>query len=646
MRIVFLHGRWDEAGRFRRWAGLAPSARHAEMAAVVAAAGHDTVLVYEPDVRDADGATRAVDRYEPDAVVVSADTVPAELIAAVDRAGGIPVVVTTSSDDAATVLAELGVAVGPGTEALAPAVTGVLRPSLAAIAGVEVAYSRADGMVVRHPVERIVAGLHALTETDGSVELVGFSMLAQTEALELMAAAAATGVRLSVTVGPDLDVDALRDVLATAGACGGVLSVHAVLGDDLDMAEELADTVLATGTELTFTWTPDVSEEVALMGESILRSAAPQTLAAAERIGPKPALVTVVAGRPDPGERPAGLDVLLVTSESPAPVAAVGCATDVFAIRPQHPSIGGRAWRFAVGGLAEPGPASVGGVRFTVAPYHTGRHDDPLEPTMLTFEEAADIDAFLADADAARCTGRFPRALRSPFTLLADECAFAGPGRCASHQVRRAVLTPDGLRASRFGPVIGGPQDPHGVLVRRARVAARSAMDERGCATCPVASVCSKDLCLSTLVGGERYCAERRARPWLAAYIDALDALRVLPAKAWSEPARVAGFGGQLQASDIDGSWPQRPPVVLLEHEGTYYGWAPGRTAPLRMSPASSAIAELALLTDDPAERAERVATHFGLPLARAAEAVTTVRKLLCGHGVALPARPADMAVA
>jgi hypothetical protein len=646
MRIVFLHGRWDAAGRFRHWAGLAPSARHAEVAALAAAVGHDPVLVCEPDVRDADSAVRAVARYQADALVVCGDTVPAELVAAVSRAFDVPVAVVTANDDTVRVLGRLGIEVGAGIEPLAPTATGVLRPSLAAIAGIEVAYLRSDGAVERQPVERVVGGLRALTEIDRSIELVGFSMLAPAEATTLVAAAAATGVAVAVTIGPEIDIEALRDILSTAGARGGAVAVHAILGDDLDLVEALADAVLAAGAELTFAWRPDVSDEVALMGESILQSASPETLAMTERLGPKPALVTLVAGRPVPGERPAGLDVLFVAAECSEPVAAVGCATDLFATAPQHPAIGGRAWHFATGGLTESGPASVAGVRFTVAPYRTGRHDDPLEPTMLTFEERADLDAFLADADVARSTGRFPLALTSPFTLLADECAFAGPARCSGHQVRRAVLGDDGLRTARFGPVIGRASDPHRVLVRSARAAVRAAMEARGCASCPVAPVCSKDVCLSALVDGERYCGERRARPWLAAYVDAIDALRILPVKPWSEPARVAGFGGLLQATDTADTWPDRPAVVLLEHEGTFYGWAPGRATPLRMSPPSSAIAELCLLTDDPAERSERVAAHFGLPIAKASQAVTTVRKLLCGHGVALPSRPADMAVA
>src|SRR5262249_44219688 len=202
------------------------------------------------------------------------------------RAFEVPVVVVTASDDTVTVLGRLGVEVASGTEPLAPTVTGVLRPSLAAIAGIEVAYQRADGTVERQPVERVVAGLRALTEIDRSIELVGFSMLAPAEATALVAAAAATGVAVSVTVGPELDIEELRDILATAGARGGTVAIHAVLGDDLDLVEELADVVLAAGAELTFAWRPDVTDEVALMGESILQSAAPQTLAAAERLGP------------------------------------------------------------------------------------------------------------------------------------------------------------------------------------------------------------------------------------------------------------------------------------------------------------------------------------------------------------------------
>src|SRR5687767_609358 len=99
MRIVFLSGRWDAAGRFRRWAGLAPSAQLAELAAAANAAGHDAILVDEPGIHVADEIVRLVGQYEPDEVVICVNTLPSELIVSIRQGLAVPVLTVADGTD-------------------------------------------------------------------------------------------------------------------------------------------------------------------------------------------------------------------------------------------------------------------------------------------------------------------------------------------------------------------------------------------------------------------------------------------------------------------------------------------------------------------------------------------------------------------
>ena len=99
MRILFLSGRWDAAGRFRRFAGFAPSAHHTDLAATAKAAGNDAVLVDAPGMHLADDVVHLVGQYAPDTVVVCGDSVPPELVAAIQTAFTVPVEVTEAGEE-------------------------------------------------------------------------------------------------------------------------------------------------------------------------------------------------------------------------------------------------------------------------------------------------------------------------------------------------------------------------------------------------------------------------------------------------------------------------------------------------------------------------------------------------------------------
>jgi hypothetical protein len=254
---------------------------------------------------------------------------------------------------------------------------------------------------------------------------------------------------------------------------------------------------------------------------------------------------------------------------------------------------------------------------------------------VLRFDDLEDIEAFLADADTARLHGRFPSALLSGFTLLADACAFGEAGACRCGQLRRAVCC-DGhhLRTSIHGPVVGDITQPWIELARSARQQAGAARRRRGCQECPVASLCSQDLCLSSLIGDERYCRERRSRPWLVAYLDAVDAIRKVRGDPAQVVPRVGGFGGSIHAEMANANWPDRPSLVLMEWQGGFYGYTPARDQAFRLTPDTAFIAEAVMVHPTVDAAGPVVEARFGLRPERAAVAMGRVERLLVPRGV------------
>jgi hypothetical protein len=255
----------------------------------------------------------------------------------------------------------------------------------------------------------------------------------------------------------------------------------------------------------------------------------------------------------------------------------------------------------------------------------------------LRFDDAEDIEAFLADADCARRDGRFPAALLSGFTLLSDVCAWGSAGECRCVQLRRAACS-DGLhlRTAPHGPVVGDVAQPWIELVRNARREVASAKRRRGCGGCPIAALCSKDLCLSSLISDEQYCRHRQSRPWLVGYLDAIDGIRKVRGDPAQAVPRVGGFGGTIHHALAAGSWPDRPALVLMEWQGGYYGYAPATDQAFRLTPDTSFIAEALIVHGSRDEATATIETHYGLTAEQASVAMGRVERLLAERGAAV----------
>jgi len=260
---------------------------------------------------------------------------------------------------------------------------------------------------------------------------------------------------------------------------------------------------------------------------------------------------------------------------------------------------------------------------------------------VLTIRSMEDVAAFLDDADAARADGIFVKALRSPFTLLADACAWGGPEACATGRVTRALANRAGeLRVAHYAPPIGTTDQDHLELVRAARRLLYDTAQRRGCATCPVAPVCSKDICLSGLLGDAAYCGHRRSRPWLAAYLEALEALRYAgtdpddPGDLSRDPVRVAGFGGGLEGS-LPAGWPDRPPVVLMAQGGRFFGHVPATPTAFKLSHDAALLCEVVVATPVP-EAAGVAAERFGISVAGAQAGIDRLAAMLAVRGLHL----------
>ena len=209
--------------------------------------------------------------------------------------------------------------------------------------------------------------------------------------------------------------------------------------------------------------------------------------------------------------------------------------------------------------LPEATTATAGPLRVALRPYAEAATDDR-EPVLQRLATADDLALFLQDADRARREGRW----RAPLSaLLESECAWshepcAQPGHVLYVDER-------GVRSSRLAPPLTLVEDdlPAALDREQAQLAER-----RGCAGCPVRTHCSH--CSSVPVELEAaFCAARRERPWLPAYVTALR-LR----QRYGSALRVSGFGPGSTARPATGAlrW-----VVARDGERTLLAEVGGR---------------------------------------------------------------------
>ncbi|MFI9764128.1 daptide biosynthesis RiPP recognition protein [Streptomyces sp. NPDC051963] len=211
------------------------------------------------------------------------------------------------------------------------------------------------------------------------------------------------------------------------------------------------------------------------------------------------------------------------------------------------------------GSLVEPGAEAQIGEDFflQIQAYSIAGFLVLLGPTAVRLTDREDVEAFLADADAALADGSWPDVLTNPAVQFADVAA-AGGAAPVDGPGLRLYLDSEGARVGTPGPVLSrsgrnrAPAEPAGLGPERLPV----------------------DAALQQEVAG---------RTWLGRYHSAVQALQSLRARG-HEVCEVSGFGLRFnshldtgaQAPDL--ALPEAP--VLLRSGETYFVYEPvgGRT--------------------------------------------------------------------
>ncbi|WP_210593591.1 daptide biosynthesis RiPP recognition protein [Streptomyces sp. GESEQ-35] len=196
------------------------------------------------------------------------------------------------------------------------------------------------------------------------------------------------------------------------------------------------------------------------------------------------------------------------------------------------------------GSLVEPGAEAQIGEDFflQIQAYSIAGFLVLLGPTAVRLTDQEDVEAFLADADAALTEGSWPDVLTNPAVQFADVAA-AGGAAPVDGPWLRLYLDSEGARAGTPGPLLGPEQLPVDAALQR----------------------------------------EVAGRTWLGRYHAAVQALQSLRARG-HEGCEVSGFGVRFnshldtgaQAPDL--ALPEAP--VLLRSGETYFVYEPvgGRT--------------------------------------------------------------------
>jgi len=226
-----------------------------------------------------------------------------------------------------------------------------------------------------------------------------------------------------------------------------------------------------------------------------------------------------------------------------------------------------------------------------------------------------------------------------PLTAIADNVAFAGPGGIGS-DVGRLIVQGGAVRTGLAALPIGRVGDDHETLMAAARAVQDARESRRGCATCPIASTCSRDGSLERVLDDADYCAMRLTRPWLGLYV-ALPALlrQVLRAdpelthNAERIELRISGFGAPLfypasAATDAASA------LAVVETEGRYFlaDASSGRCA--RLTADLAAVVDGLLTSGSTAQTEHWLAHERDLSAERAQSTVAQVLELLDGAGI------------
>lgn len=321
-------------------------------------------------------------------------------------------------------------------------------------------------------------------------------------------------------------------------------------------------------------------------------------------------LMSWAAGTPPgPVSAAAGGDasatVLVESSEHVAELRAtgvIGPQTVVFA--PDDRAEGSVVYE---GTATEPGQELViGDFYLQIQDYATSPYMTVLGPTLVRIFGGEDFSALLHDADVAREDGAFADFATAPAVQLADLPALGLRAGSDGPRLRLYVDAEGTMSTSTSGLALGSvgtaPRD----------LAARwDELNEPSAAPCAV--------CLGDAIPDADRVDALAARPWLARYLLALDALRDLHARGIGS-VHVSGFGGRLDERIAERPAREVPlgPLLLWSEDTAYVRAAlAGRT--FELPPDVGRLAEALLVCGSVAEahdladagELQRVATMF-----------------------------------
>ncbi|MFE7898309.1 daptide biosynthesis RiPP recognition protein [Streptomyces sp. NPDC057424] len=220
-----------------------------------------------------------------------------------------------------------------------------------------------------------------------------------------------------------------------------------------------------------------------------------------------------------------------------------------------------------------------------------------LGPTAIRVTDQEDVEAFLADAEAAVDQGVWSDVMTNPAVQLADVTALGGHAPLDGPRLRLYVGRDHEVRLSPLGRTLGTVGD----VLREPGEAAAFGPDRLPCSRASVTAV--------------------RERPWLGRYHAALRALQAARARGHEE-ARVSGFGMRF-----DGDLPLGPGApdlgdplapVLLGCGETFLVHIPATGADFQTDRDTVHALERALVTPEAAEeQALRFVERFTAPAER-----------------------------
>ncbi|WP_354639238.1 daptide biosynthesis RiPP recognition protein [Kitasatospora camelliae] len=244
--------------------------------------------------------------------------------------------------------------------------------------------------------------------------------------------------------------------------------------------------------------------------------------------------------------------------------------------------------------------------------YSISQYVSVIGPTLVRVADETDFEVWLADADTAREKGEFAEFLANPALLVADLPGLGAPLDGAGPRNRLYVRADGEVTVSPYGSALGRLGDGlEGLDTAWQRA-------NTGAHPCAVT--------LATAVPEALRVAALQSRPWLGAYLLAVDALREMRSRGIPR-VRVSGFGGRLRPENGLAEPVGAPArhLVLWTDDAAYLYTSEGSRL-FALNRAAGELAEL-LLCQGSVEAAARYARP---------EALLTVQRFFERAGVAL----------